>query len=173
MGRELRFDVISELKCMWKMPSVPNKMYRHRRIDEAVINEFNRIKQIYKRFQAPFGLNWKMYFQGNLLFSGQNFSAPPVKCLPVRLCLRAQSNLAKCKRIFVPTHNSWRRLKSFSASYVGGLALNLLKFRDTICNAALVYYFWCISSLAFINIVNMWKQPMFNVTTFNHFLLVA
>ena len=113
MGRELRFDVISELKCMWKMPSVPNKMYRHRRIDEAVINEFNCIKQIYKRFQAPFGLNWKMYFQGNLLFSGQNFSAPPVKCLPVRLCLRAQSNLAKCKRIFVPTHNSWRRLKSF------------------------------------------------------------
>jgi len=26
-------------------------------IDEAVINEFNCIEQIYKRFQAPFGLN--------------------------------------------------------------------------------------------------------------------
>ena len=25
------------------------------------------------------------YFQGKLLFSGQIFSAPPVKCLPVRL----------------------------------------------------------------------------------------
>ena len=37
-----------------------DKMKRYRRIDvadEAVINEFNCIKQIYKRFQAPFGLN--------------------------------------------------------------------------------------------------------------------
>ena len=25
--------------------------------DEVVINEFNRIEQIYKRIQAPFGLN--------------------------------------------------------------------------------------------------------------------
>jgi len=25
--------------------------------DEAVINEFNYMEQIYKRFQAPFGLN--------------------------------------------------------------------------------------------------------------------
>jgi len=30
-----------------------------------------------------------------------------------KISLRAQSKLAKCKRIFVPTHNSWRRLKSF------------------------------------------------------------
>jgi len=33
---------------------------RYRRIDvtdEAVINEFNCMEQIYKRFQAPFGLN--------------------------------------------------------------------------------------------------------------------
>ena len=25
--------------------------------DEAILNEFNCIEQIYKRFQAPFGLN--------------------------------------------------------------------------------------------------------------------
>ena len=40
---------------MQKMPSVPNKMQRYRRIDvtyEAVLNEFNCIEQIYKRFQA-------------------------------------------------------------------------------------------------------------------------
>jgi len=42
------------------MPSGQNKMQRYRRIhvtDEAVINEYNYIEQIYKRFQAPFGLN--------------------------------------------------------------------------------------------------------------------
>jgi len=42
------------------MPSVPNKMQRYRRIDvtyEAVINEFNYIEQINKRFKAQFGLN--------------------------------------------------------------------------------------------------------------------
>jgi len=35
-------------------------MQRYGRIDapdEAVINEFNSIEQIYIRFQAPFGLN--------------------------------------------------------------------------------------------------------------------
>jgi len=38
----------------------PNKMWHYRRIDvtdEAVINEFNYIEQIYKGFQAPFELN--------------------------------------------------------------------------------------------------------------------
>jgi len=42
------------------MPSEPKKMQRPRRIDvtyEAVINEFNYIEYIYKRFQAQFGLN--------------------------------------------------------------------------------------------------------------------
>jgi len=42
------------------MPSGPNKMQHDRRIDvtdEAVINEINCTEQIYKRFQAPFGLN--------------------------------------------------------------------------------------------------------------------
>jgi len=42
------------------MPSALNKIQRYRRIDftyEAVINEFNYTDQIYKRFQAPFGLN--------------------------------------------------------------------------------------------------------------------
>ena len=42
------------------MASAPNKMQRYRRIDvtyEAVINEFNYIEQLYKRFQAQFGLN--------------------------------------------------------------------------------------------------------------------
>jgi len=37
------------------MPSVPNKMQPYRRIDvtyEAVINEFNYIEQINKRFLA-------------------------------------------------------------------------------------------------------------------------
>jgi len=41
------------------MPLVPNKMQRYRLIDvayEAVINEFNYIEQINKRFQAQFGL---------------------------------------------------------------------------------------------------------------------
>jgi len=33
-----------------------------------------------------------MYFQGNFLFSGQNFSAPPVKCLPVRLWVLLNKN---------------------------------------------------------------------------------
>jgi len=43
-----------------EMPSALNKIQRYRRIDvtyEAVINEFNYIDQIYKRFQAPFGLD--------------------------------------------------------------------------------------------------------------------
>jgi len=43
------------------MPSGPNEMQRDRRIyvtEEAVINEFNCIEQIYKTFQAPFGLNF-------------------------------------------------------------------------------------------------------------------
>jgi len=42
------------------MPSGSNKMQRYRRIDatdEAVINEFNCIEQIYKRFQTAIGLN--------------------------------------------------------------------------------------------------------------------
>jgi len=55
-----RNDVTSELKCMKKMLSGPNNMKRYRRIDvtdEAVINEFNCIEPICKRFQAPFGLN--------------------------------------------------------------------------------------------------------------------
>jgi len=41
------------------MASAPNKMQRYRRIDvtyEAVINEFNCIEQLYKGFQAQFGL---------------------------------------------------------------------------------------------------------------------
>jgi len=40
--------------------SGPNKMKRYRRIDvtdEAIINEFNSIEQICKRFQAPFVIN--------------------------------------------------------------------------------------------------------------------
>jgi len=58
--RYCRIIVVSELKCMQKMPSALNKMQRYRRIDvtnEAVINDFNCIEQIYKRFQAQFGLN--------------------------------------------------------------------------------------------------------------------
>ena len=58
--RYCRIEVISEMKCMQKGSSGPNKMQRYRRIDatyEAVINEFNYIEQIYKRFQASFGLN--------------------------------------------------------------------------------------------------------------------
>jgi len=54
-----RIDVISELKCMQKMPSVPNKIKRSRLFDvtdEAVINESNCIEKIYERFQTPFGL---------------------------------------------------------------------------------------------------------------------
>jgi len=42
------------------MPSSPKKMQRYRRIDvtyEAVINEFNYIEQIFKRFQVQFGSN--------------------------------------------------------------------------------------------------------------------
>ena len=45
---------------MLKMPSGPSKMQRYRQTDVAgvtVINEFNCIEQIHKRFQAPFGLN--------------------------------------------------------------------------------------------------------------------
>jgi len=44
------------------------------------------------RFQAAFRLNKEVSFKANCLFLGQivifraNFSAPPVKCLPVRLC---------------------------------------------------------------------------------------
>jgi len=45
------------------MPSGPNKCnVIDRRIDvtdEVVINEFNGTEQIYKRLQAPFGLNLK------------------------------------------------------------------------------------------------------------------
>jgi len=58
--RNFRIEVMSELKCMQKIPSAPNKMQRYRRIDvtyEAVTNEFNYIEQIYKRFQAQFRLN--------------------------------------------------------------------------------------------------------------------
>jgi len=39
--------------------------------DEAVINEFNCVEQIYKRFQAQFGLNKKVSFRANFLFLGQ------------------------------------------------------------------------------------------------------
>ena len=80
------------------MPSGPNKMQRYRRIDvtdEAVINELNCIEQIFKRFQAPFALNYKSYFLGKLLFSGQIFSAPPAKCLPVRLWVCASQSSGK------------------------------------------------------------------------------
>ena len=57
--RYCRIDVISELKCMWKMPSGPNKMQRCRRVDvtdKAVIKEFS-CTQKFTRFQAPFGSN--------------------------------------------------------------------------------------------------------------------
>jgi len=60
-----------------------------------------------------------------------------------KISLRAQSNLSKCKRIFVHMHNSWRWLKSFFPHRLfGDLALNLLKFRDTIAMLPKVCYFW-------------------------------
>ena len=49
-------------------------MQRYRRIDvtyEAVINEFNYIEQLYKGFQAQFGLNLKGNFGAYCLFLGQ------------------------------------------------------------------------------------------------------
>ena len=55
-----RIEVTSEMKCMQKMTSGPNKIQRYRRTDviyEAVINEFNYVEQINKRFLAQFGLN--------------------------------------------------------------------------------------------------------------------
>jgi len=55
-------------------------MQRCRRIDvtyEPVINELNYIEQIYKSFQAQFGLNLKVSFRANRLFLGQIFSASP------------------------------------------------------------------------------------------------
>jgi len=60
-------------------------MQRYRRMDvtdEAVINELNCIEQIYKRFQAPLALNYKSYFIGKLLFSGQIFSVPQQNACP-------------------------------------------------------------------------------------------
>jgi len=105
------------------MSSRPYKMLRYGRIDvtdEAVINEFNCIEQIYIRFQAPFGLNKKVsfranclflrkncYFQGKLSFSGQFFSAPAVRCLPVRLwwflLLRIKYTPVSSLRMCIPT----------------------------------------------------------------------
>jgi len=46
-------------------------MQRYGRIDvaeEAVINEFNCIEQIYINFQAPFGLNWKVSIRAIVYF---------------------------------------------------------------------------------------------------------
>jgi len=41
-----------------EMKKFGNHCYRRTDVtDEAVINELNCIEQIYKRFQAPFGLN--------------------------------------------------------------------------------------------------------------------
>ena len=78
---------------MKKMPSVPNKMQRYRRIDvtyEAVINKFNYREQINKRFKAQFGLNKKVSFRANCLFLEQivifsvNFFRPAPSKMPSR-----------------------------------------------------------------------------------------
>jgi len=60
-------------------------MQRYRRIDvtyEAVINAFNYLEQIYKRFQAQFGLKWSWFqgklfiFTANCYFQGKFFPPP-------------------------------------------------------------------------------------------------
>ena len=70
------------------MPSRPSIMQRYGRIDvteEAVINEFNSIEQIYIRFQGPFGLNKNFTFRANCLSFGHivisrtKFFRPPNK----------------------------------------------------------------------------------------------
>jgi len=52
-------------------------MQRYRRIDvtyKAVINEFNYMEQIYKRFQAQFRFNLKVSFRAKCLFLVQSLT---------------------------------------------------------------------------------------------------
>ena len=53
-----------------------------RSTEEVFINEFNSIEQIYIRFQAPFGLDKKVIFRANCLFSGQIFPPPQYNAFP-------------------------------------------------------------------------------------------
>jgi len=85
---------------------------------------------------------------------------------------RKVNTVPNCKRISVAMHDSWRRPRILYVIHVWTpRSQPALQWKH--CSAALVRNFWRISSLAFANILNMWTQQMFNVTTSNHFLLVA
>ena len=81
--RYCRIDVISELKCMLKMPSGPNKMQRYRRMDVTDDSIANKRKVSFRA----------------------NCSAPPVKCLPVRLWLAPN---IRHSSTHVRLHLQWR-----------------------------------------------------------------
>jgi len=111
---------------MKKMPSVPNKMQRYRRIDvtyEAVINKFNYTEQINKRFKAQFGLNKKVSFRANCLFLEQivifsvNFFRPAPSKMPSRTPMLLWQSKAFFF-FFCQTHVFWVTLIFLSQTHV-------------------------------------------------------